>query len=156
MTISAAATRQIIEDLYEQALLLADEVRAAFDSRSSGTAMANEAAMDEGGRIALSVEGLRTTTRLMHLLAWLLNQRAYLAGELTHSQVREHGRLPAERPPLPGMVARLDPETQALVHQTVELYERVERLDGDWRAGNSAAASPVGAMQGLLARAFVG
>lgn len=150
MTISAAATRQIIEDLYGQALVLADEVRAAFDSRNPGA----ELGLDESARVALSVEGLRTTTRLMHSLAWLLNQRAYLAGELSDVQVREQGRLPSERPPIPGMFKQLDPETQALVRQSIELYERMERLDRDWRAGGAMAQSPVGAMHGMLARAF--
>ena len=84
MTISAGATRQIIEDVYPEALILADEVRAAFDSRTSRIPQD----MDEAVKVALSVEGLRTTTRLMHLLAWLLNQRAYLDGELSDMQLR--------------------------------------------------------------------
>lgn len=150
MTVSAAASRQIIEDVYEEALVLADEARAAFDSRTDR----GGERMDEGAKIALSVEGLRTTTRLMHLLAWLLNQRAYLAGELSDVQLKQHGRLPGERPALPGMLQKLDPETQTIVRHSVELYERVERLDRDWREGADAASSPVGAMQGRLEQAF--
>ena len=152
MTISAGATRQIIEDVYEEALILADEVRAAFDSRTDPAPHD----MEEGVKIALSVEGLRTTTRLMHLLAWLLNQRAYLDGELSDSQLRQHGGLPGERPALPGMTRRLDPHTQDLIRQSVELYRRVERLDRDWRAKADETESPVGAMQGRLERAFAG
>lgn len=154
MTISAGARRQIIEDLYHEALVLADEARAAFDQRS-GDRHAGDL-MDESARIAFSVEGLRTTTRLMHLLAWLLNQRAFLDGELNDFQVRQHGRLPGERPALPGMVRRLDPFIQDLVRQSVELYQRVERIDRDWHAQAGEAPSPVGAMQGRLQQAFAG
>ena len=150
MTISAGATRQIIEDVYQEALILADEVRAAFDSRTNR--MPQD--LEEGVKVALSVEGLRTTTRLMHLLAWLLNQRAYLDGELNDTQIRQHGGLPGERPALPGMMRRLDPHTQDLIRQSVELYERVERLDRDWRSQAGTTQSPVGAMQGRLAEAF--
>lgn len=152
MTISAGATRQIIEDVYHEALILADEVRATFDSRADRLPQD----MEEGVKVALSVEGLRTTTRLMHLLAWLLNQRAYLDGELSDMQWRQHGGLPSERPALPGMMRRLDPHTQDLIRQSVDLYRRVERLDRDWRARSEAVESPVGAMQGRLEKAFAG
>jgi regulator of CtrA degradation len=43
-------------------------------------------------------EALRTTTRIMHCLAWLLNRRAWFAGELTEQQLRRHGRLIAHFP----------------------------------------------------------
>ena len=152
MTISASARRQIIEDVYQDALVLADEARAAFDSRSGAGAID----LDEAAKVAFSIEGLRTTTRLMHLLAWLLNQRAFLDGELSEAQVRKNGRLPEERPALPGMVRRLDAHTQDIVRQSVHLYERVERLDRDWNAPSRDSASPVGVMQGRLQQAFAG
>ena len=152
MTISASARRQIIEDVYQDTLVLADEARAAFDSRSGAGAIE----LDEAAKVAFSIEGLRTTTRLMHLLAWLLNQRAYLDGELSDMQLRQHGALPSERPALPGMMRRLDPHTQDLIRQSLDLYKRVERLDRDWRARSETEQSPVGAMQGRLERAFAG
>ncbi|HAW35230.1 MAG TPA: DUF1465 domain-containing protein, partial [Erythrobacter sp.] len=64
---------EIIEELYSQALVLADDARTVFDLRRTDTAVQP----DDLTRVALSIEGLRTTTRLMHVLAWLLNQRAY-------------------------------------------------------------------------------
>src|SRR5690606_40831009 len=61
----------IVETLYYEALTLADEARAAFDLSGRLTA----ASLDEDlARIALSCEALRTTTRMMHAIAWLLNQ----------------------------------------------------------------------------------
>lgn len=65
---------RIVESLYSEALVLSDEVRAAFalSGRIEGIG-----ADDDMGRIAMSAEGLRTTTRMMHAIAWLLNHRAY-------------------------------------------------------------------------------
>ena len=109
MSIPTDISKPIIEALYCEALVLADEVRAAFDlvpARSEEEDMV---------RIALSVEGLRTTTRMMHVLAWLLNHRAYFAGELSEFQLRRHGVLPPDRAADPAQLAKLEPETCALI-----------------------------------------
>ena len=84
-------------------------------------------------RIALSVEGLRTTTRMMHVLAWLLNHRAYFAGELSEFQLRRHGVLPPDRPSDPDEMAMLEPTTRALIGETEALHRRIARLDAAWR-----------------------
>ena len=117
--------RQVVEELYEETLLLADEARATFDMRSRETVEPGT----EPARIALSIEGLRTTTRLMNLLAWLLNQRAFFAGELTAAQVRMNGKLSQDRPSDPVQMDRLQPVVRALVRESERLYARAERLD---------------------------
>ncbi len=140
----------IIESLYGEALLLADEVRFAFDMRAGRE-------FDEAAdltRVALSIEGLRTTTRIMHVLAWLLNQRAYLSGDLSETQLRRHGALPGERRSDPAQLALLEPETRALIRDTELLHARVARLDHDWRAQQEA--EPVLEMRGRIAAAFGG
>lgn len=121
----------IVDTLYGEALSLADEARAAFDlSGRLTTASMNE----DLARIALSCEALRTTTRMMHAIAWLLNQRAFFAGELSEFQLRRHGRLPPAQPDGdPDQVARLDPELQDLVERTRRFYARISRLDRAWR-----------------------
>ena len=142
----------IIEALYGEALLLADEVRFAFDMRAGHE-------FDETAdltRVALSIEGLRTTTRIMHVLAWLLNQRAYLSGDLSENQLRRHGALPSERRSDPVQLALLEPETRALIHDTERLHARVARLDHDWRAQDDAEPAPVQEMRGRIAAAFGG
>ncbi len=119
----------IIEALYSEALVLADEVRQVFDLnpiRETGEAA-------DRVRMALSVEGLRTTTRVMHVLAWLLNQRAYFAGELTEFQLRRHSRLPDDRTPEQDSLALLQPETRALIDESVRLHARILRLDHAWQ-----------------------
>ncbi len=142
-------SEEIIEDLYAEALLLADDARAAFDLRF-------DEKMDNANdltRVALSIEGLRTTTRLMHVLAWLLNQRAFLAGELSEPQLRRCGALPQERTADPDNIARLEPETRALIGESERLHARVARLDRDWRRAVNDDA-PVQLLQGRIAQAF--
>jgi len=121
----------IVEALYGDALALADEARAAFDMSGRLDLVG---ASEEMSRIALSCEALRTTTRMMHALAWLLNHRAYFAGELSEFQLRRHGRLPAAQPDSdPEQLAMLEPRLQNLVLRTRRFYERVARLDRAWR-----------------------
>lgn len=131
MTRPTNLSRPIIESLYSEALVLADEVRAVF---AVGMGHLPDSA-DDMMRLALSTEGLKTTTRMMHVLAWLLNQRAYFAGEMTEAQLRRHGNLPEDREPRDEDLALLEPETQELVHETVHLHRRIARLDMAWREG---------------------
>jgi regulator of CtrA degradation len=121
----------IIETLYGEALQLTDEARAAFDL--SGRLEA--ANLDEDlARIALSCEALRTTTRMMHALAWLLNQRAFFCGELSEFQLRRFGRLPPAQPePDPSHLALLNGDLIELIARTRRFYARIERLDRAWR-----------------------
>lgn len=150
MTATTTARRTIIEDLYSEALVLADEARDAFDMRGE---MSPDSARNDA-RIALSIEGLRTTTRLMHILAWLLNQRAFLSGELNENQLRRHGRLPAERPSMPGMMEKLLPATRQLVRESERLHERVSRLDREWPRAQAAEQNKIDAMRNRIAEAF--
>ena len=121
----------IVEALYSEALVLADEVRSAFDL----SGRLDDAAQDEDlARIAHSCEALRTTTRMMHAIGWLLNQRAYFRGELSEFQLRRHGRLPrnANRPD-PENLMRLDADTRALIVTVERFYARIERLERAWQ-----------------------
>jgi len=122
---------RIIEGLYCEALVLSDEVRAAFDL----SGRVSETTEDEDlARVALSCEALRTTTRMMHALAWLLNHRAFLRGELSEFQLRRHGRLAGEFPESdPERLALIDPATRRLIAQTEQFYARLVRLDRGWR-----------------------
>jgi len=121
----------IVESLYCEALVLADEARAAFDL-SGPLDLAGE---DEDlARVALSCEALRTTTRMMHAIAWLLNQRAYFAGEISEFQLRHHGRLPPGQPASsPEQLSLLGEQTQELIRRTERFHARIARLDKAWR-----------------------
>ena len=148
----ADISQAIIESLYCEALLLADDVRTAFDlSRRHEPAPGNDFL-----RLALSVEGLRTTTRVMHVLAWLLNQRAYYSGEMSEFQLRRHGRLPEDRGSDPDNLAWLEPETCALIEASELLHARIARLDRAWRDGFEMRPAAVLRLRERLGRAVGG
>ena len=140
-------SRPIIEALYSEALVLADDVRAVF-ALGTREPLAGE---DSMLRLALSTEGLKTTTRMMHILAWLLNQRAFFSGELSENQVRQHGTLPPDRISDPKALAVLEPETCDLIAETERLHQRIARLDEAWRSGFEMA-SPARAIHSRLQR----
>lgn len=129
MTRPSSLSRPIIEALYHEALVLADEVRTVF---ALGVGE-EQLSRSDNTRLALSSEGLKATTRMMHVLAWLLNQRAFLGGEMNEQQLRKHGYLPEDRMPCDPDIALLEPATQELIDDTVQLHMRVARLDSAWR-----------------------
>lgn len=142
----ATINPRIIDGLYCEALVLSDEVRAAFDlsGRIDMPAGHHNRAEDDAGRLAFSCEALRTTTRMMHALAWLLNHRAFISGELSEFQLKRHGRLAPDRPSAdPAQLGQLDAETRALVEATMRFYARLVRLDHDWRERDPDTVSAV-------------
>ncbi|MFM7403372.1 MAG: DUF1465 family protein [Erythrobacter sp.] len=143
-------SRPIIEALYTEALVLADEVRAVF-AVGVREQMPGE---DAFARLALSTEGLKTTTRMMHILACLLNQRALFSGELSENQVRLHGALPPDRGADANKLALLEPETRELIAETERLHQRIARLDEAWRQRFAMTASPARAFQDRIGREF--
>ncbi|MWV27236.1 DUF1465 family protein [Aurantiacibacter rhizosphaerae] len=152
MTKPATISPSIIETLYEDALLLADEARATFDFDDGFT---SSAAGASAARVALSCEALRTTTRMMHAIAWLLNQRAFLAGDMSEFQLRHHGRLPPAQPaPDPLELAMLPPYIADLVDRSVSFYARIERLDRAWRTRFELQPAAVHRLRQRLGYAF--
>ncbi len=154
MAETADLSPTIVEALYSEALGLADEVRGAFDLSGRLTAAAED---EDLARVALSCEALRTTTRMMHAIAWLLNQRAYLAGELSEFQLRRHGRLP---PPRAGddqdQRDLLGSELAALIERTRRFYARIERLDQAWRTRFEMEPGAIHRLRERLGRSVVG
>lgn len=137
MTFPESISRPIIEALYCEALVLSDEVRAAFQP------IATEQQADHSASVslALTCEGLSTTTRMMQAIAWLLNHRAYLAGELSEAQLRRQGKLHDCPASDPERVALLDPALGELIAATEQFHARLMRLDQSWRSEDCAAPS---------------
>jgi regulator of CtrA degradation len=134
---------RIVEALYCDALVLSDEVRGAF------SLSAREPGESDGDgdlvRIAISSEGLRTTTRMMHAVAWLLNLRAYFMGELSETQLRRHSRLSTDLLGSdPEHASMLEPEVRSLISETQRFYQRLLRLDRGWRHRNPGLPDLVG------------
>ncbi len=154
MAQTADLSPTIVEALYCEALELADRVRAAFDLSGRLTAASED---EDLARIALSCEALRTTTRMMHAVAWLLNQRAYLSGELSEFQLRHNGRLPSTRPEVrQENLAMLGPELAALIEHTGRFYARIERLDAAWHTRFEMQPGAVHRLRERLDRAVAG
>ena len=131
MSEPASINPQIVEGLYCEALVLSDEVRDAFALSGRINHLRHEGDL---ARVALSCEGLRTTTRMMHSIAWLLNHRAFFLGELSEFQLRRHGRLSSDlQGSSPENLAMLDGRMRDLIRTTEHFYERLQRLDREWR-----------------------
>lgn len=146
MAMPASINPRIIEGLYCEALVLSDDVRAAFALSGRMDAAGEE---DEA-RIALSCEALRTTTRMMHAVAWLLNHRAFFAGELSEFQLRRYGKL-ADFPDSDiDRMALLDADTRALIQATERFHARLKRIDNGWRERDPAQPSAIAALRERL------
>lgn len=152
MTVSIAAddasiNTSLVDGLYADALLLADESRAWFDlargNGSIGVAADADASSESSDplfhwagrhdpslRIALSCESLRLTTRLMHVIAWLLMSRAIAVGELPPSAAfAEHNRLGPSPECDPSVRDRLPVGAQRLIDASIRLHQRVAQID---------------------------
>ncbi|MBB4614563.1 DUF1465 family protein [Novosphingobium taihuense] len=153
MPLMQSLNPRIVEALHVQALGLADTVRVRFERlrhETAGSGLADE----DLQRVQVSCEALRTTTRVMHCLAWLLNHRAHFAGELSELQLRRHGRLIANFPASdPDVVTSLPEDVRTLVHESERLYERIQRLEQAWRSESVASAGAVQRLRERLARA---
>jgi regulator of CtrA degradation len=119
-------TPRLVGSLYTEAMVLADEARSYFDRLGRE----ERDRLDPVLRVGFSCESLKVTTRLMHVIAWLLTQRAVEAGELSPAQARRPARrLGTEPESDDGMVAKLPHSAQALVSASRDLFARVRRLD---------------------------
>ncbi|MBB3955443.1 DUF1465 family protein [Novosphingobium sediminicola] len=142
---------RIVEGLYCEALVLSDEVRAAFDL--SGR-IEETGTHEDAPRIALSCEALRTTTRMMHAVAWLLNHRAYFMGELSEFQLRRYGRLAPDFPAAdPERLLLLSPQIRKLIAATEEFYARLLRIDRGWREAAPGAPRAIDQLRARLGSA---
>ncbi|WP_129792513.1 DUF1465 family protein [Sphingosinicella sp. CPCC 101087] len=135
----AELTPKLVDSLYIEAMLLADEARSYFD-RAARDDRLTLAPVD---RVGFSCESLKVTTRLMHIIAWLLTQRAVAAGELSRAQAGEADRRLGPPPQTDEqLLPRLPAAAADLIRATEELYERVGRLDegtfGAVRSGSPA------------------
>ncbi len=149
MATPATINPRIVEGLYCESLVLSDEVRAAFDL--SGR-LDSPGLPESELRVALSCEALRTTTRMMHAVAWLLNHRAYFLGELSEFQLRRHGRLADFPLSDPARVALLEPATRDLSAATERFYARLLRLDRGWRERDPMVPGAIARLRDRLGR----
>lgn len=145
MSQPATINPRIVEGLYSEALVLSDEVRAAF---ALSARIEESAGAEDLRRVALSCEGLRTTTRMMHAVAWLLNHRAFFMGELSAIQLQRNGRL---SPDLQGSdeanIALLSTDIRELIAATERFYARLMRLEKRWRQRDPGQMSAIASLR---------
>jgi regulator of CtrA degradation len=142
--------RRLIDTLYIDAMVLADEARGYFDQRGR----ADRDSLDPIARVCFSCESLKVTTRLMHVIAWLLTQRAVDAGEMAAREALDPSRRlgPAPVSDLDA-VETMPKAAKGLIEASTELYRRVERLDTA-QSDEEVSASPARSMFERLAMAF--
>jgi regulator of CtrA degradation len=144
-------TAKLVASLYTEAMLLADEARSYFDM----SGRSDRDSLDPIDRVGFSCESLKVTTRLMHVIAWLLTQRAVEAGELSPSQARRPARRLGEAPDSDeALLPRLPEAAMALIHASRDLYARVKRLDDAGGQGLEPQASPARSLMSRLERSF--
>lgn len=141
--------RRLVDSLYTEAMVLADEARGYFDEAGR----VERETLDPLIRVGFSCESLKVTTRLMHVIAWLLTQRAVDAGELRANDALDPGRRLGDAPQFDAdLVRALPARAQALVAASANLHRRVGLLDGALE--RDQAPSPVHRLHDRLALAF--
>src|SRR3546814_6571870 len=106
-------------------MVLADEARYYFDRGG----LEDGEAMSPADRVAFSCESLKVTTRLMHVVSWLLLRRAADAGELELTELQQPGRRLGDATVTDEEAMAIMPErARLIVDASRDLYLRIKRL----------------------------
>ena len=139
-------TPKLVDALYTEAMLLADEARSYFDRDQMGGNLSPEIS------VAFSCESLKVTTRLMHSIAWLLNQKALRAGELSQTEADSGERGLGYAPASDGFqVERFPKEAQLLIAASEDLYFRMQRLSGRMLSRAAPPSEPLAMIERIRA-----
>jgi regulator of CtrA degradation len=145
-------TSRLIDSLYTEAMLLADEARSYFDEAGRD----ERSTLEPFARVGFACESLKVTTRIMHIVAWLLTQRALESGEIPNrDRRRPERRLGHAQDSDPAVVGQLPDSARKLINSSADLYARVKRLD-DGNFDTEIAQSPARALMGRLERGLSG
>ena len=143
-------TPKLIDALYTEAMVLADEARSYFESGR----FHEESDPDDRLAVSFSCESLKVTTRLMHCIAWLLNQKALHSGELSAGEAWNRDRVLGCAPDTDqAMTDRFPEEARQIVMASEELFQRLHRLSTNMER-EMAAESAVQDMFRRLNSAF--
>ena len=144
-------TPRLVDSLYVEAMLLADEARAYFDDIGKGDRLL----LEPFERVGFACESLKVTTRIMHIVAWLLTQRAIETGELHHGDGRRpERRLGNATTSEAKVVEQMPPAAQRLIFASSDLYARIQRLD-EGQLDDQPVQSPARALMGRLERDLI-
>ncbi len=144
-------TPRLIDALYTEAMVLADEARAYFDEGGR----ADQQALEPFARVGFACESLKVTTRIMHIVAWLLTQRAVESGEIRAADGgRPERRLGRAGESDADIIAQMPPTARQLIAASSDLYSRVKRLD-EGQMIDVPVQSPARALMGRLERDLI-
>jgi regulator of CtrA degradation len=145
-------TSRLVDSLYTEAMLLADEARSYFDDIGRD----ERASLEPFPRVGFACESLKVTTRIMHIVAWLLTQRAIESGEIALREGRRpERRLGHAQDSDQAVIGQLPAAARRLINSSAELYARVKRIDeGQMEA--EVPQSPARALMGRLERGLGG
>lgn len=157
----SAATRlvamdgKLIDDLYVEAMVLADEARGYLERG----AMAEREMLEPMERVQFSCEALKITTRLMQVIAWLLSRRALLRGEIDMAEARSEKYRLGEAASTDHYTTRdLPGDMRVLIAASESLYMRAVRLEEQLvdrpQPGSRVVNSPARDLIALLETAF--
>jgi len=148
----ARITPRLIDSFYTEAMLLADEARSYFDEGGRD----DRASLEPFAPVGFACESLKVTTRIMHIVAWLLTQRAIESGEIHRRDgARPERRLGNAADTDAAVVAAMPPAAQRLINASADLYARIKRLD-EGHLGDAVPQSPARALMGRLERGLGG
>ena len=147
----ARITPRLIDALYTEAMLLADEARAYFDE----TGRDDRQSLEPFARVGFACESLKVTTRIMHIVAWLLTQKAVESGEIRSADGRRpERRLGHANESDPLVIGQMPDAAQRLINSSADLYSRIKRLD-EGQLIDEPAPSPARALMGRLERDLI-
>src|SRR3546814_8051982 len=107
-------------------MVLADEARSYFDRGG----LEDREAMSPADRVAFSCESLKVTTRLMHVVSWLLLRRAADAGELRPAELQQPARRLGDASDTDSEALAAMPErARLIIEASCDLYQRIKRMD---------------------------
>lgn len=128
-TAHTAMTPMLIDSLYGEAMALADDARSYFDKIGRW----DRQQLSPMDRVVFSCESLKLTTRVMHVISWLLIRKAVLIGEMDTTDAnrpdRRLGRASSSYEEADERLACLPPFAMALIRRSQDIYDRVSRLE---------------------------
>ncbi len=123
--VESLITPKLLDALYTEAMILADEARSYFELGRFD----EECQPDANLSVSFSCESLKVTTRLMHCIAWLLNQKALHGGDLSEGEAWNHDRSLGYAAASDGPMVDLFPEdAQRIIIASEDLFHRLQRM----------------------------
>lgn len=145
---------ELFKRTYREGMALVEEAASYLDG--PGREQAKD--FPRATALAYATESMRMTTRLMQVAAWLLVQKAVHEGEMSEAEAMSEkyelgGRDLANTEPM--VAAKLLPDVlQDLIQRSENIYERIDRLDAQLRAGEVPARATLTSQQAKVEAFF--